>query len=52
MAKNNGNIFLHRFTGMIGDQMVLRTSKGGRTIMAAKPTYDENRTYSLVQLIQ
>jgi hypothetical protein len=52
MAKNNGNLYLNRFSGMIGDQMVLRKGKDGRTIMGAKPTYSENRTYSQAQLIQ
>ncbi len=52
MAKNNGNLFLNRFTGTVGDQIVLRKGKDGRTIMSAKPTYDEDRTYSPAQLIQ
>jgi hypothetical protein len=52
MAKNNGNLFLNRFSGMVGDQMVLRKGKDGRTIMCAKPNYVENRTYSQAQLAQ
>ena len=50
MAKVNGNIFLERVNGTVGDQMVLKRVRGGRTILCKKPTFKEDRTYSEEQL--
>lgn len=52
MAIVKGNIFLYGVRGMVGDQMVLRRTKGGKTIMCARPISSEERTYSEPQLAQ
>jgi hypothetical protein len=36
-------------TGLLGDQLVLRTDKAGRTIVGVRPTYNENRGFSAAQ---
>lgn len=50
MAKVNGNIFLERVNGTVGDQMVLKRVRGGRTILCKKPTFREDRQFSEKQL--
>jgi hypothetical protein len=51
MPKVLGNLVINRLSGTLGDQLVIRTSKG-RTIVAAKPTYSGERVYSPAQLAQ
>jgi len=52
MAKVNGNIFMEHLSGMIGDQLVLRRTRGGGTIICKKPTFNPDRTFSDAQLAQ
>jgi hypothetical protein len=37
-------------SGTIGDQVVLKTIRGGRTIVCKKPTFQEDREFSQAQL--
>jgi hypothetical protein len=37
-------------TGLLGDQLLVRTDKAGRTIVGSKPTFKEARTFSEAQL--
>ena len=46
MAKVHNNIFVRGLTGAVGDQFVIRRTKSGRTIIANKPIFDENREFS------
>jgi hypothetical protein len=50
MAKVNGNLFMDRMSGSVGDQMIIRRIRGGRTIICAKPTFGPDRTFSEAQL--
>lgn len=50
MAKNHKNIFLEGFRGSIGDQLVVKRSRGGKTIITKKPTFRADRTFSEAQL--
>ncbi len=50
MAKNDKNIFLEGLRGSLGDQLVVKKSKGGRTIITKKPTFRPDRTFSEAQL--
>ena len=50
MAKVNKNIFTQGLSGSLGDQIIFRQSKDGRTIVALKPTFSEDREFSSVQL--
>jgi hypothetical protein len=50
MAKVNGNIIIDRVSGTIGDQLVLKRVRGGRTILCKKPTFREDRQFSEAQL--
>ncbi len=50
MAIVNGNIFMDRISGMVGDQMVLRQTSDGRTILGVKPRVNGERTYTPAQL--
>ncbi len=52
MAKVDGNIFMDRLSGMVGDQMILRTVKGGRTIISKKARFDSKRKFTPAQLAQ
>jgi len=36
-------------TGMIGDQILVRTDKAGRTIVSNKPEFNENRVFTEAQ---
>jgi len=46
MAKVRKNIVVQGLSGLLGDQLVLKHDKAGRTIVSAKPTFDENRAFS------
>lgn len=50
MAKVKGNLFIDRLSGTVGDQMIIRRIRGGRTIICAKPTFGPDRTFSEAQL--
>lgn len=50
MAKVFNNIFVRGLTGSLGDQFVIRKTRSGRTIIANKPTFDENRVFNEEQL--
>src|SRR5215213_1871804 len=49
MAKVYNNIFVRGLTGAVGDQFVIRKTKSGRTIIANKPMFDENREFTEAQ---
>ena len=51
MAKVQDNIVMQGLSGTLGNQLVLKISKG-RTIVSTKPTFSENRTFSAAQLAQ
>jgi hypothetical protein len=36
-------------SGILGEQLVIKVTKGGRTIVSVKPTFDENRVFSDAQ---
>lgn len=46
MARNRNNILIRGLTGSVGDQIVIRQDKAGRTIVANKPEFDENHEFS------
>ena len=50
MAKVRNNVMVRGLSGSFGDQMVIKTDKGGRTIVSNKPGFNENRRFSDVQL--
>jgi hypothetical protein len=50
MAKVNGNLFMNRLSGQLGDQIILKKDRGGRTIICKKPTFREDREFSPAQL--
>jgi hypothetical protein len=51
MAKVKGNLVMQKLSGTLGDQLVVKI-KDGQTIVSAKPSYGDDRTYSQAQLIQ
>lgn len=52
MAKIRKNIIVQGFSGTLGDQLVIKQDKAGRTILAVPPTVDPNRTFSEAQQAQ
>ncbi len=52
MAKIRKNIIVQGFSGILGDQLIIKQDKAGRTILAVPPTLDPNRTYSEAQQAQ
>jgi hypothetical protein len=50
MARVRKNQVMQGLTGLIGDQILVRTDKAGRTIVGSKPTFKEDRTFSAAQL--
>ena len=52
MAKVRSNIIVDGIGGMLGNQLVFKQDKAGRTIVSVKPTFDENRTFSDAQQAQ
>ncbi len=49
MAKIRKNIIIQGFSGTLGDQLVIKQDKAGRTILAVPPTFDADRTFSEAQ---
>lgn len=49
MAKVRNNIVIRGLSGMLGDQVVVKIDKAGRTILAAAPGDDPNRNSSPAQ---
>lgn len=50
MAKVKNNIVTQGLSGLLGNQIVFRKDKTGRTIVAVKPTFPANRTFNTSQL--
>ena len=50
MAKVKGNLFMARLSGSLGDQLIVKRDRGGRTIICKKPTFQEDREFSSAQL--
>ena len=50
MAKVKNNIFIRGLSGSLGDQFVVRGTKGGETVVAAKPTFSGERAFNAQQL--
>jgi hypothetical protein len=46
MARVHNNIFVRGLSGAVGDQFVIRRTRSGKTIIANKPTFDENREFT------
>lgn len=46
MAQVHNNIFVRGLSGAVGDQFVIRRTRSGKTIIANKPVFDENREFS------
>ena len=46
MAKVRNNIFVRGLSGAIGDQFVIRTTRSGKTIIANKPRFDDQREFT------
>ena len=49
MATVHNNIFVRGLTGSVGDQFVIRKTRSGKTIIANKPMFDENRKFTDTQ---
>jgi hypothetical protein len=52
MAEVFNNIFVRGLRGAVGDQFVIRRTRSGKTIIANKPRFDENREFTDLQLAQ
>ncbi len=52
MAKVRQNIIIQGLSGSLGDQIIFKQDKGGRTIISAKPTFHPNREFSEAQKLQ
>ena len=50
MARVKNNIITQGLSGSLGDQIVFRSDKAGRTIVAAKPAFGSEREFNPVQL--
>lgn len=50
MVKVKKNIVMEGMSGALGDQLILKWVRGGRTILCVKPTFDPDRQYSEAQL--
>jgi len=49
MAKVRNNIVIKGLSGSLGEQLVIKQDKAGRTIVAVKPEFDPNRSFSEAQ---
>jgi hypothetical protein len=49
MAKVHNNIFVRGLSGAVGDQFVIRRTRSGKTIIANKPHFAEDRVFSAAQ---
>lgn len=52
MAKVRENIVIQGLSGSLGDQLVIKIDKGGRTIVSVKPAFDEGREFTPAQQAQ
>jgi hypothetical protein len=52
MAKVRHNIVIQGLSGSLGDQLVIKQSRSGRTIVSAKPSFSPNREFSEAQKAQ
>ncbi len=52
MARVKRNIVLEGLSGILGDQLVFKRDKAGRTIVSVRPQFDENREFSSSQRAQ
>ena len=52
MAKVDGNIFMDRLSGMIGDQIIIKKVRGGQTIISKKASFNGKREFTPAQLAQ
>jgi len=50
MAKVRNNIVTKGLSGLLGDQIVFRNDKTGRTIVAMRPTFNGERVFNASQL--
>lgn len=50
MAKVRNNLIIQGLSGMLGNQLLIRQDKAGRTIVSAKPQFKPNRTFSDQQI--
>ncbi len=50
MAKVRNNIVIKGLSGSLGDQLVIKQDKAGRTIVSMSPADDPNRVFSEAQL--
>jgi hypothetical protein len=50
MAKVRNNIVIQGLSGSLGEQLVIKQDKTGRTIVGVSPTFDPNRIFSAAQL--
>lgn len=49
MARIHKNVVVNGLSGTIGDQLVLKRDRGGRTIVTAKPTFSDDRVFTKEQ---
>lgn len=52
MAKVHNNVLLRGISGLVGDQLVLKRDKAGRTILSNKPHFREDRVFTPAQQAQ
>jgi len=52
MATVRHNVVVEGLGGMLGDQLVFKKDKAGRTVISYKPDFGENRTFSAAQQAQ
>lgn len=52
MAKVRNNIIIQGLSGSLGEQLVIKQDKAGRTIVGVAPSFDPNRTYTEAQTEQ
>ncbi len=50
MAKVSKNIIIQGLSGSLGDQIVIRQDKAGRTIVSVKPAFDPDYQFNEAQL--
>ena len=50
MAKVRKNIVIQGLSGSLGEQLVIKQDKAGRTIVGISPQFDPNRTFSEAQI--
>ncbi|RPI92372.1 MAG: hypothetical protein EHM40_13195 [Chloroflexi bacterium] len=52
MAKVHNNVLVRGLKGLLGDQLVLKTDKAGRTIVSNKPVFASDRVFTPAQRTQ